>query len=110
MVLDLDLDAMTLSKEMAIALSVIHWRICLHSSRSENGEISDKKAQKKKKKQSCLDHERARRDSGSTPAANVNAYNVSSGVCKDLSQIKYFNCNKKGHYSRNCPEPRMSKR
>ena len=78
----------------------------LHSSQFENGETSDKKARKEKKKQRRLDHERAQKDSGSTPVADVNAYNGSSGVCKDLSQIKCFNCNKKGHYSRNCPEPR----
>ena len=48
----------------------------LHSSRSENGETSDKKARKEKKKQRRLDHERARRDSGSAPAADVNVYNI----------------------------------
>ena len=43
----------------------------LHSSRSENGETSDKKAWKEKKKQRRLDHERARRASGSIPAATL---------------------------------------
>ena len=43
----------------------------LNSSRSENGETSNKKASKEKKKQRHLDHERARRGSDSTPAATL---------------------------------------
>ena len=26
----------------------------------------------------------------------------------DLSKVKFFNCNKKGHISRNCPRPRRA--
>ena len=75
-----------------------------HSSRSEDGETSDKEARKEQKKQRRLDHERARKDSGSTPATGVNASGTSGGARKDLSQVTYYNCNEKGHYSRNCSE------
>ena len=79
-----------------------------HSLRSKNGKTSDKEARKEKKKQRRLDHERARKDSG-TPATGVHAPNAAStpgGARKDLNQITCYNCNEKGHYSRNCSEPR----
>lgn len=74
--------------------------------RSDYGETSDMKAWKEKK-QRRLENERARKDSN--PATGVNASdasNVSSGARNDLSEVTSFNCDKKGHYSRNCPELR----
>ena len=75
-----------------------------HSLRSESGETSEKGFWKEKKKQRHLDHEQARKDS--TPDASVNAPNVASTACKDLSHITCFNCNKEGHYATKCLEAR----
>ena len=68
-----------------------------------SSETSDKKARREKKKHRRLDQQRdqGRKDTSSTPATGAN-----SGTRKDMSQITYFNCNKKGHYSRNYSEPR----
>ena len=69
-----------------------------HSSRSENSETSDKKVSKEKK-QRRLGYERVQNESGSTPATDVNAPNVTSTfgrACKDLSQITSYNYDKKG--------------
>ena len=65
-----------------------------HFLRSKNGETSDRKARKEKKKHRR--QEQARKDS--TPATG--------GACKDLSHITHFNCDKKGHYADKCTEPR----
>ena len=75
---------------------------------AESSETSDKKTWREKKKHQRLDQQRdlSRKDTSSTPAIGAN-----SGTRKDMSQITCFNFNKKGHYSRNCSEPRkdMSK-
>ena len=57
---------------------------------SKNGETSDKKAWKKKKKQRWLEHEWARNDSGSAPTTKVNVPNLASTTRKDLSLITCF--------------------
>ena len=49
-----------------------------HSSRSENGETSDKKAQKEKKKRRPLEHKRAQNVSGSVV--------IGSTQCRDADQ------------------------
>ena len=77
-----------------------------HSWRSENSKTSNPKARKEKKKK--YRREQAQKDSGSTPATSVNMTEASGQACKDMSQISYYNCTKKGHYSRNCPEPKKN--
>ena len=71
------------------------------SPRLDNDDFAEKKARKEKKKKFCL--EQARKDS-STPATGFNATSTNGG--RDLSQTVCYNCNKKGHLSRNCPEPK----
>ena len=65
-----------------------------HSSRSENGETSGRKARKEKKKHRR--QKQARKDP--TPAT--------SRARKDLSHITCFNRDQKGHYATKCPEPK----
>ena len=77
-----------------------------HSLHSENSKTSDPKARKEKKKKYC--REQAQKDSGSTPATSVNMTEASGGACKDMSQISWYNCTKKEHYSRNHPKPRKN--
>ena len=76
-----------------------------NSSPNESSETSDKKVWREKKKHRRLDQQRdqGQKDSSSTPATGAN-----SGTWKDMSQITYFNCDKKGQYSRNCSEPRKN--
>ena len=70
---------------------------------TQNSEPSDKARKDKKKKQ-----HKAKRDS--TPATGVNKAEVGDHRAKkDISEISCYNCNKKGHYSNKCPEPRKSK-
>ena len=79
-----------------------------YSSRSENGETSDKETRKeKKRKQHRRDAEQSGK--GSTPVTGVDASSTAGRARprrKDSSQITCFNCEKKGHYATSCPEPR----
>ena len=50
--------------------------------------------------------EQAQKDS--TLATGVHAPNITSTAHKNLGHIICFNCNKKGHYIRKCPEPRKN--
>ncbi|MCJ1343753.1 hypothetical protein MMC31_001950 [Peltigera leucophlebia] len=92
-----------------------------HSSRFETAsETSNKKFRKERKDQRCLEQGR---NSG-TPATLVhtarNGGACNGGACnggarnggarnggasKDLSQVTCYNCRKKGHYAKDCPEP-----
>ena len=77
-----------------------------HSSRSENGNTSNKKTWKeKKKKQRCRDAEQAGKDLTSAIAVNTSSTKTHFWR-KDSSLITYYNCNKKGHYTDQCSEPR----
>ena len=73
-------------------------------SKAKDSEPSDKARKDKKKKQ-----HKAKRDS--IPATGVNKATVGDQRMKkkDISEISYYNCNKKGYYSNKCPEPRKSK-
>ena len=79
-----------------------------HSSRSKNGDTSDKKAWKeKKKKQRRRDVEQAGKDP--TPATGVNASGTKTHPWrKNSSLITCYNCNKKGHYVDHCSEPKKN--
>ena len=76
---------------------------------TQDYESSDK-AQKDKKKKQYKDKKdfREPRDS-STPATGVNKPVVNSKKKKDISEITYYNCNKKGHFATKCLESRKSK-
>ena len=56
---------------------------------------SDKKTRREKKQQRRRDYERAQINSG-TP-------NASGRTPQDLADVACFNCDRKGHYARNCP-------
>lgn len=79
-----------------------------HSLRSEEAETLDKKSWEKKEQYS---QEQERDQNPGISATRVHTTRTSvartSGkVPKDLSQLSCYNCCKKGHYARNCPEPR----
>ena len=70
---------------------------------NQNSEPSYKAKKNKKKKQ-----HKAKWDS--TPATGVNKAGVGDHrTKKDISEILCYNFNKKGHYSKKCPESRKSK-
>ena len=73
----------------------------LYSLWSENSKISNKKTQKEKKKQYCLEHEWAWNNSAPTPAP--------SRTPKNLSHITGFNNDKNGHYATKYPKPKKNK-
>ena len=62
-----------------------------------------KKDKKKKHYQGKRDF-REPRDS-STLATGINKAEVNGKRKKDLSEITYYNCNKKGHFTTKCPKP-----
>ena len=71
--------------------------------RPDSSETSKKKVWKEKKKKYCCEHNR---DSG-TSVTDVNADDVTSGgASKNISSITRFNCDRTGHYGRNCPKPK----
>ena len=81
-----------------------------HSSRSENGETFDQITRKEKKKKQCwLEHEWAQNNFGFIPGTNINAPNIASTACKDLSHITCFNYDKKGQYAIKFPKPKKDK-
>ena len=55
-----------------------------------------------KQRQHCLEHKRAQNNSGSTPTTKVNAPNIASTTCKNLSYITCLNCDQKGHNTIKC--------
>ena len=64
---------------------------------------SDRKNRKEKKKRHRRDW--AWRGSVSTSITGVNTSSPSIGVRRELSQVNYYNCRKKGHYAKNYSEP-----
>ena len=73
------------------------------SSQLNNDNFAEKKARKEKIKKFRL--EQAWKDS-STPATGLNTTSTNTNGGRDLSQIVCYNCNKKKHLLRNCPEPK----
>ena len=65
-----------------------------------------KKAWKEKKKKDQKSKRDCQEQKSSTPATKVN--NISAGRSrpqKDVIQVTYFNCNKKGDNGNKCPKP-----
>ena len=68
------------------------------------------KARKDKKKRHHKDKRNSREPKDYTSTSGINKAKINGGGKKrrnkkDVSEITYFNCNKKGHYSNKCPEP-----
>ena len=79
------------------------------STSTQDSEPSNKARKDKKKKQhEDKKNSKKPRDS-STLATKVNKTEISSKRKKDISEITYYNCNKKGHYATKCPELQKSK-
>ena len=66
---------------------------------TQDSEPSDKARRGRRRRQ----HKRE----STTPATGVNKAEVTKK--KDISEVKCYNCNKKGHFATKCPEPRKSK-
>ena len=71
------------------------------SASTQDSEPSDKTRRGRRRRQ-----HKDKRDS-STPATGVNKAEVEKK--RDISEVKCYNCNKKGHFSTKCPEPRKPK-
>lgn len=70
---------------------------------ANSSQPSEKKARKMKKKKY---HQKHKKNLGSL-ATNINTNNITSRrAIKNMSLVTYFNCNKTGHYARNCPKPK----
>ena len=68
---------------------------------ADNSKPSKKKAWKKNKKKYCQEHKK----DPDNLATGVNTDDViSSRAPKDKSLVTYFNCDRTGHYTRNCPK------
>ena len=79
------------------------------SASTQDSEPSDK-ARKEKKKNQYKDKKDSRENKdSSTPATRVNKAEVDGRKKKDISEVTYYNCNKKGHFAMKYPEPRKSK-
>ena len=68
----------------------------------DNNDFAEKKVYKEKKMKFCL--EQAWKDL-STLAIGFNTTSTNTNGGRDLNQIVCYNCNKKEHLLRNCPEP-----
>ena len=79
------------------------------ASASTDPKPSDKARKDKKKKQHIDKRDSREPKDSTTSASGVNAAEVGGKERrrnkKDVSEITYFNCNKKEHYSNRCPEP-----
>ena len=72
----------------------------------ESTETSDKKTRKEKKKRHRRDQ--AWRCSVSTSITSINSSSLFDGVRRELSQVTYYNCHKKGNYAKNYSEPQKN--
>ncbi len=79
------------------------------ASQAEQRNEAFEKARKNKKRKS----HRAKRDQqeDSIPASGTNTTPAkkTTGQKRDISEITCYNCNKKGHYTFNCTEPKAKK-
>ena len=79
------------------------------STPAQDSEPSDKAKKDKKKKKHYQDKRDSRKPKDSTgPNSEFNAAKVGGKReknKKNVSEITYFHCNKKRHYSNKCPEP-----
>ena len=76
---------------------------------SEAEKSSEKARRDKKKKAHRGRRDRRENREGSTPATGSNTEPPAGTKRKDPSQITCYNCNKKGHISKECTEPKKTK-
>ena len=91
------------------------------SERAENSKKPRRDHQKGKHKRNCRDRGACgSKPQGSTPATGVNTTETSARndrgrdqparrEDRDMSRTTCYNCNKKGHFANQCPEPRKPK-
>ena len=73
---------------------------------SESASTKDSKPSDKARKSRRRRQNKDKRNS-TNPAIGVNKAEV--GKKKDISEVKYYNCNKKGQFATKCPKPQKPK-
>ncbi len=76
---------------------------------AEQGNEAFEKARKDKKQKSHQAKRDRQEDSNPASGTNTTSAKKKTGQKRDISEIIYYNCNKKGHYASNFTEPKAKK-
>ena len=79
------------------------------SASTQDSELSDKARREKKKKQHKDKKDFKESRDSSIPVTGVSKAEVGGKRKKDISEVTYYNCNKKGYFAIKCPESWKSK-
>ncbi len=79
------------------------------ANQAEQRHETSKKTRKNKKQKSHQAKQDQRKDNTPASGTNITPTKKKTGQNWDISEITYYNCNKKSHYASDCTEPKTKK-